>query len=48
MQSLDGHLLELYRRNIVSFEDALAKSSNPSEFRTRAHVRGAGRTTGAV
>ena len=38
MQALDAHLLELYRQNIVSYEDALAKSSNPTEFRHRAHV----------
>jgi len=46
MQALDAHLLDLFRRNIVSFEDALAKSSNPTEFRQRAHVAGA--TTGGV
>ncbi len=40
MQTLDNHLLELYRSGIVSFEMALSKSSNPSEFAARA---GAGR-----
>jgi twitching motility protein PilT len=36
MQTLDGHLLQLYRDGIVSFEMALSKSSNPSEFSARA------------
>jgi len=40
MQTLDNHLLELYRNGIVSFEMALSKSSNPAEFSARA---GAGR-----
>jgi len=40
MQTLDNHLLDLYRKGIVSFEMALSKSSNPSEFSARA---GAGR-----
>ncbi len=40
MQTLDNHLLDLYRSGIVSFEMALSKSSNPSEFSARA---GAGR-----
>ncbi len=40
MQTLDNHLLQLYRDGIVSFEMALSKSSNPSEFTARA---GAGR-----
>jgi twitching motility protein PilT len=40
MQTLDNHLLDLYRSGIVSFEMALSKSSNPSEFTARA---GAGR-----
>jgi twitching motility protein PilT len=40
MQTLDNHLLELYRSGIVSFEMALSKSSSPSEFAARA---GAGR-----
>jgi twitching motility protein PilT len=40
MQTLDNHLLDLYRSGVVSFEMALSKSSNPSEFSARA---GAGR-----
>jgi twitching motility protein PilT len=40
MQTLDNHLLELYRNGIVSYEMALSKSSNPAEFSARA---GAGR-----
>jgi twitching motility protein PilT len=36
MQTLDNHLLDLYRSGIVSFEMALSKSSNPSEFSARA------------
>jgi len=36
MQLLDNHLLDLYRQNLVTFEEALAKSSNPLEFRQRA------------
>ncbi|UCC67924.1 MAG: type IV pilus twitching motility protein PilT [Armatimonadota bacterium] len=35
MQTLDNHLLDLYRNGIVSFEMALSKSSNPSEFAAR-------------
>ncbi len=36
MQTLDNHLLDLYRNGIVSFEMALSKSSNPGEFTARA------------
>jgi twitching motility protein PilT len=36
MQTLDNHLLDLYRNGIVSFEMALSKSSNPNEFAARA------------
>ncbi len=36
MQTLDNHLLQLYREGIVSFEMALSKSSNPGEFAARA------------
>jgi twitching motility protein PilT len=36
MQTLDNHLLELYRKGTVSFEMALSKSSNPGEFSARA------------
>ncbi|MCL5284043.1 MAG: type IV pilus twitching motility protein PilT [Armatimonadetes bacterium] len=35
MQTLDGHLLELIRKGLVLFEDALIKSSNPGEFQDR-------------
>ncbi len=38
MQTLDAHLMELCRAGLASFEDALAKSSNPSEFRHRARA----------
>lgn len=47
MQTLDAHLLEIYRAGIVNFEDALAKSSNPAEFRQRARVT-AEAATGAI
>ena len=36
MRTLDNHLLDLYRNGVVSFEMALSKSSNPSEFAARA------------
>jgi twitching motility protein PilT len=36
MQTLDNHLLEFYRSGVISFEMALSKSSNPSEFTARA------------
>ncbi|MDE2125964.1 MAG: type IV pilus twitching motility protein PilT [Armatimonadetes bacterium] len=36
MQTLDASLLDLAGRDIIEFEDALAKSSNPLEFRQRA------------
>ena len=35
MQTLDAHLLELHRGGVMSFEDALARSSNPTEFRQK-------------
>lgn len=38
MQTLDSHLLALLRAGTVGYEDALAKSSNPAEFRHRAHT----------
>jgi twitching motility protein PilT len=47
MQTLDAHLLDIYRAGIVNFEDALAKSSNPTEFRQRARVT-AEAATGAM
>jgi twitching motility protein PilT len=39
MQTLDGHLLELYRSGTVDYEMALSKSSNPGEFAARAGAR---------
>ncbi|MDO8684455.1 MAG: type IV pilus twitching motility protein PilT [Armatimonadota bacterium] len=36
MQSLDMCLIDLVRRRLVSYEQALAKSSNPREFQQRA------------
>ncbi len=35
MQSLDQHLVELVRRRLVAYDDALAKSSNPRDFEQR-------------
>ena len=35
MQMLDTHLLKLALKGLVTFEDAQAKSSNPTEFETR-------------
>ena len=35
MQSLDQHLTELVRKKLVSYDDALAKSSNPRDFEQR-------------
>lgn len=40
MQTLDSSLLDLVRRELVEYEDALAKSSNPGEFRLRAERMG--------
>ncbi len=36
MQTLDSHLLRLYREKVISFEMALSKTSNPNEFVARA------------
>jgi twitching motility protein PilT len=36
MQSLDQCLLDLLKRRLVTFEDAIAKSSNPRDFEARA------------
>jgi twitching motility protein PilT len=36
MQSLDQHLIELLRKKMISYDDALGKSSNPREFEQRA------------
>ena len=40
MQTLDSSLLELVRSNQVDFENALAKTSNPLDFRQRAERMG--------
>jgi twitching motility protein PilT len=48
MQTLDGHLLQLHRQGLVTFEDAAAKSSNPSEFRERAKIMAAVGAAGAA
>lgn len=40
MQTLDSSLLNLVSRELVEYEDALAKSSNPGEFRLRAERMG--------
>src|SRR5207249_4413725 len=40
MQTLDTSLLDLVKRNLVEYEDALAKSSNPGEFRQLAERMG--------
>jgi twitching motility protein PilT len=36
MISLDQYLLDLVRRRVVKYEDALSKSSNPKDFEARA------------
>lgn len=36
MQTLDGHLLFLLRKGLIDYEHAVAKSSNVSEFESRA------------
>jgi twitching motility protein PilT len=38
MQTLDQHLLELYRDGVIKAEEALAKSTNPPEFARRAGI----------
>ncbi len=40
MQTLDSSLMELVKNNLVDYEDALSKTSNPSEFRQRAERLG--------
>ncbi len=40
MQTLDNSLLDLVRRDLIHYGDALAKSSNPGEFRQRAERMG--------
>ncbi|MCS6948868.1 MAG: type IV pilus twitching motility protein PilT [bacterium] len=42
MQTLDSCLLNLVRRGLVDFEDAIAKSSNPRDFEQRAQRMMAG------
>jgi len=39
MESLDNNLLSLVKSGTVSFEEALAKSSSPSEFTSRARAQ---------
>ena len=48
MQTLDGHLLQLYRQGLVTFEDAVAKSSNPAEFRDRVRIAAAAGAVGSA
>lgn len=36
MQSLDQHLVELVKKRMVSYDEAIGKSSNPKEFEQRA------------
>jgi twitching motility protein PilT len=36
MQSLDHHLIDLVKKKMVSYEEAISKSSNPREFEQRA------------
>lgn len=40
MQTLNSSLLDLVRRDLVTYEDAYAKTSNPLEFRARAERLG--------
>jgi Tfp pilus assembly pilus retraction ATPase PilT len=40
MQTLDGCLLGLLRENLIDYEHALSKCSNPSEFQRRAINQG--------
>ncbi len=40
MQTLDSNLLDLVKRGLVHYNDALAKTSNPTEFRQRAERMG--------
>jgi len=42
MNLLDEHLLALYRKGVVKYEDALAKSQAPDEFETNARAMGGG------
>lgn len=48
MESLDGNLFKLVQKGAVKYEDALAKSSNPTDFASRARaLRQAATPTGA-
>ena len=40
MQTLDSSLMDLVKRGLVEYEDALSKTSNPAEFRQRAERMG--------
>ena len=40
MQTLDNSLLDLVKRNLVDYEDAYAKTSNPLDFQIRAERAG--------
>jgi twitching motility protein PilT len=42
MNLLDEHLLALYRKGVVKYEEALAKSQAPDEFETNARAMGGG------
>ncbi len=35
MQTFDQSLYELYSRNLITFEEALLRASNPDDFRLR-------------
>jgi twitching motility protein PilT len=35
MQTFDQSLYDLYSRNLISFEEALLRASNPDDFRLR-------------
>lgn len=47
MQTLDWHLLQLLKENIIEFENALTKSQSPVEFKRRALNLGFGEATGS-
>ena len=42
MQTMDQHLADLYRRGLVTFDQALAVAMNPDEFRNLLSVSGSG------
>jgi twitching motility protein PilT len=35
MQTFDQSLYDLYTRNLISFEEALSRASNPDDFKLR-------------